>query len=267
MNHMNYWHKQDTQSPPYPDLMWSRPENRQFAGKLLIVGGNLHGLSAPAEAYKQSVKAGIGAAKVLLPDAVQKIVGRIVENGEYAPSTPSGSFSQAALGTFLDMANWSDGVLLAGDFGRNSETAILLEKFIAKSPSHITLTKDAVDYMLTNPAPVLSRQNTLLVLSFAQLQKLGTSAHSVKPFTFSMDLMRLVEALHELTTAHNAAIVVEHLNTIFVAVNGQVGSLKLPASEPVWRVKYATHAAVWRLQNPSKVFEALTTAVYSCSST
>ena len=87
-----YWHKQ-FDSPLFSDLLWSRPENKQFAGKLLIIGGNLHGFAAPASAYEQSQRAGIGVARVILPDALQKTIGRIFEAGEFAPSTPSGSFS------------------------------------------------------------------------------------------------------------------------------------------------------------------------------
>ena len=54
-------------------------------------------------------------------------MGKTLEDGEYAPSTPSGSFSTQALGELQAMANWADGTLIAGDIGRNSETAILLE--------------------------------------------------------------------------------------------------------------------------------------------
>src|SRR4051812_45465462 len=127
-----YWQKQAATEPLFSDLLWSRPENRAHAGKLLIVGGNAQGLAAPAAAYSAATEAGIGTARVLLPDSLQKTVGRVFEAGEYAPSTPSGSFSRNALAELLAMSNWADGVLLAGDFGRNSETAIMLEQLVAK---------------------------------------------------------------------------------------------------------------------------------------
>src|SRR5258708_25670424 len=97
----SYWHKQSSDKPLFPNLIWSRPEQTNQAGKLLIVGGNQHGFSAPAEAYQEAESAGIGTCRVLLPDKLQKTVGRILENGEYAPSTPSGSFSKSALSTLL----------------------------------------------------------------------------------------------------------------------------------------------------------------------
>lgn len=258
-----FWQTQTKDKPLFPELAWSRPENRQQAGKLLIVGGNVHGFAAPAEAYAEAARAGIGVARVLLPEAVRKIVGPLLENGEFAPSTPaSGSFSQKALDELLLHTAWADAVLIAGDLGRNSETAILVEKFMAKSSLAATLTKDAVDYATSAPQTVLNRPDTLLVLSFSQLQRLGVAAKFTKPLTFSMDLLHLVEWLHEFTLAHKPHIIVRHHNQLLVAVGGKVSSAQQTAEEePVWRVKTAAHASVWWLQNPSKPFQALTAAV------
>ena len=257
----DYWHKQTADKPLFPDLLWSRPENRAQAGKLLIVGGNAHGFAAAGEAYGEAGNAGIGTARVLLPDSLQKTVGRVFEAGEYAPSTPSGSFSQKALAALLVMSQWADGVLLAGDLGRNSETAILLEQFTGKYSGQLTITQDALDYFTKAPVALLSREHTLLIASFAQLQKLASSAHFTTAFTFDMDFLRLIETLHEFTKLHRAAVIVKHLETIFVAAQGSISSTKLDPDQDIWRVKTAAQASVWWLQNPSKPFEALTTAI------
>ncbi len=257
----DYWLRQTADKPLFPELAWSRPENRQHAGKLLIVGGNLHGFAAPAEAYGTALQEGIGTARVLLPNALQKTVGRVLQNGEFAPSTPSGSFSQKALNELLMQSGWADAVLVAGDLGRNSETAILLEKFLTKCPLPVTLTKDAVDYATSAPQTVLNRPDTLLVLSFSQLQRLGTAAKSVTPILFSMDLLHLVEWLHEFTKAHKPYIIVKHLDHVLVAAEGKVSSTTLKEEKPVWRVETAARACVWWLQNPTKPFEALSNAI------
>jgi len=254
------WQRQTPDKPLFPDLLWSRPENRTQAGKLLIVGGNAQGFAAAGEAYQAAVKAGIGTARVLLPDSLQKTVGKVFEAGEYAPSTPSGSFGRQALAELLDMSQWSDGVLLAGDLGRNSETAVLLDEFSAKYENQLTVTQDAADYF-TKTATMLDRQNTLLVISFAQLQKLAANARFARAFKFDMDFLHLVEALHEFTEQHEAPIIVKHLDNVLVAVNGQVSTTKLK-SKPA-EIEVAAHAAVWWLQNPIRTFEALTTAVLS----
>lgn len=258
----DYWLRQEQNKPLYPDMQWSRPENRMTAGKLLIVGGNLHGFAAPAEAYNESVKAGVGTVRVLLPAAIQKIVGQILVDGEYAHSTPSGSFSQKALNDLLLCANWSDAVLFAGDLGRNSETAILLEKFLLKSPVAVTLAKDCVDYAVATPSSVLERPvPTMLVLSLSQLQRLGIAAHFPKAVTFSMGVLHLAEWLHEFTAAYPVQIIVKHHNQLMAAVEGQVSSTRLESDLPIWRVKAGAHAAVWWLQNPQRPFKAITTAL------
>lgn len=255
----DYWVKQEPDKPLFPDLLWSRPENRNQAGKLLIVGGNAHGFAAAAEAYAEATKAGIGTTRVLLPDSLQKTVG--LAAGEYAPSTPSGSFSQKALAELLTMSRWADGVLLAGDLGRNSETAILLEQFIKKYEGQLTITQDALDYFTKSHQNLLDRENTLVVASFAQLQKLAIAAKFPTALTFDMDFLRLVEALHEFSQVHSANVIVKRQENIFVAVGGQVSSTKLKDNLEIWRVRTAAHAAVWWLQNPAKTFEALSTSL------
>ena len=258
-----FWHKQEVGKPLYPELEWSRPENKAQAGKLLIVGGNSFGFAAPGEAYVEAENAGAGSTRVILPQRVKSLVGGVLPSVEYAMSNPSGGFSQLALGDLLMQAEWADGVLLAGDFGRNSETAILLEKFLAKYEGQVTITKDAVDYFTPNPQAILNRPETTFVLSFAQLQKLAIGAHTTAAFTFDMDFLHLVDALHEFTEKHTVNIITKHLNNIFVAVAGRVSSTKLEADTKVWRLKTAAHASVWWLQNPTKLFEALTTAIVS----
>jgi hypothetical protein len=257
-----YFYKPSTGEPLFPDMLWSRPENRLHAGKLLIIGGNAHGFAAVAEAYSAASRAGIGTARVLLPDAIQKTVGPVLEQGEFTPSTPSGSFSQKAFGELVAMSGWADGILVAGDVGRNSETAILLEKFATTFHGPLTVTKDAADYFTSFPLAIKNRRDTTMVISFAQLQRLGTRLGLAKAFTFDMGLLQLVGALHECTDQHAFSIVVKHLDSIFVASGGKVSQTKLSVDLPIWRVQSAAFVATWSLQNPSKTFMAMTTGIH-----
>jgi len=260
MDH-TYWHKQATNKPLFPELEWSRPENKAFAGKLLIIGGHEHSFAAPADAYGAALRAGIGVTRVLLPNRLLRTVSKIFPEAEFTMSNPSGGFSQMALGDALNLAEWADGILLAGDTGRNSETAILLERLLDKYDGQVTVTKDAVDYFIATPQQILQRPSTTLVLSFAQLQKLAMNSRFTRAFTFDMDLVHLVEALHEFTKIHAVNIITKHRDTIFVNVNGQVSSTKLAEDQQIWRVKTAAACSVWWLQNPGKMFEALSTAI------
>ncbi|HMS23669.1 MAG TPA: hypothetical protein PKB09_02580 [Candidatus Saccharibacteria bacterium] len=256
-----YWRRQSSDKPLFPELAWDKPENKRLAGKLLIIGGNAHGFSAPGQAYQIAQDNGIGVAKVLLPDALQKSVGKILENGEYAPSTKSGSFGHTALESWTAWANWADGVLIAGDLGRNSETAVVLEKFITVTTKPLFITKDAVDYFRANAKSILVRDNTVLILSLSQLQKFCLEIGWTSAVTFQMTILQLVEFLHRVTLQNKVSIVTSHNGNYFVAYKGMVSTTKNDQTDDIWRVEIASKASVWYIQNPTKPFEALTTAV------
>lgn len=256
-----YWHKQTVEKPAYPDLLWDRPENKAHAGKMLVIGGNAHSFSAPGSAYQHAISSGIGVAKVLLPDVLKKTVGNILENGEFAPSNKSGSFNAQSLSTWLDLAAWSDGVLIPGDLGRNSETMIVLEKFMQKYSGVITITNDSLDHLLTNPEPWLQRDQTILVASFGQLQKLAINSKYVRAFTHDMPIQQLVEALHIFTSINPLTVVLKHNQKYIVAKDGEVSTTNKHKETNIWRVETAAKVSVWATQNPTKLFAAATTAV------
>lgn len=253
----DYWQKQNKDQPLFPDLLWSRPQNKRHAGKLTVIGGNLHGFAAPAAAFSAAQQAGIGNVAVVLPDAIQKLVSAFLPDAHFAPSTPSGSFGSQSLAELLDTADWSDGVLLAGDVGRNSETTIVLEAFLQKYSGQVTVTQDTVDLFIATPQTLLDRPDTTLVITFSQLQKLAKHASFASAFTSDMGLVRLIEALHDFTKQYPTNVVVSYENHVVVAIDGQVSSSESSAELPV----IAAAASVWWLQHPQQPFEALTTSV------
>lgn len=258
---MNYWSKQPFHAPLFPGMAWSKPENKLHAGKLLIVGGNAHGFSSPATAFSAAEQAGVGMTRVLLPDAVQKTVKAFMPEADFAPSTPSGSFAVAALDSFLENAGWSDAVAITGDLGKNSETAILLESFITKYPGLLSITQDALDYLVEAPSLIIDRENTLITASTVQLQKLFKNSRSEQAITHDMGLVRLAEALHEFTDHHQIQIITKYHDTYVVAVRGQISTTKHPVQEEIWRVKITAKSTVWWLQHPLQSFQALTTSL------
>lgn len=257
------WSKQSSDKPLFPDLLWSRPENKAQAGKLLVIGGNLHGFAATMSAYNAAIAAGIGPARVVLPQALQKIVGTSFEGAIFAPATPSGSLARQALDTLLENAKWADGVLLAGDFGRNSETAILLGSFLEKYDGPVAVAQDGLDYFLAANSPLLNRQNTLSIISLGTLQKLAKNNGSSVAIRHNMTLHELVTFLQQWPTA-GKYFITQHQEQYVVAADGKVSTT--PAQENKnWQIEMAAYASVWLIQNPSKPFEALTTAVYEYS--
>ncbi len=257
---MDYWIKQTSEQPTFPDLLWSRPERRDQAGKLLVVGGNKYGFSAPASGYTHAVKAGIGTARVVIPNSLQRTVQKLFPQAEYAASTPSGSFASSSLGELLDLAAWSDGVLFAGDLGRNSETAVLLEAFLSKHTDPITLVGDALDHFVASPQVILSRPDTTLVLTMATLQKLVAHSKFPSAFTQDMGLVPFVRLLHEFSKLHAANVITCLDDTIVVAVSGNVSTTPVDNKT---LAEMAAYASVWWIQHPTRPFEALTTAAVS----
>ena len=256
---LSYWRKQTSEEPLFPDILWSRPESKASSGKLAIIGGNAHGFSATGIAYNEALKSGVGICRVLLPDAIKKTVRHVLPDADYAPSTPSGSFSKKSLSELLSTASWSDACLLAGNFGRNSETAVVLEEFVKHHIGLLCVTQDAADYFKTTPRLLLDRPNTLVVLSLAQLQKYFINMPIITPITYSMTPLQLAEALHELTADIKGLITVKHHDEIFVAFDGQVVTVK--NTDEIWRVKVSSRATVFWLQNPSKIFEAIVSSL------
>jgi len=253
------WLKQTADKPLFPDLLWSRPENKRQAGKLLIVGGSVDGFAAPATAFAAATKAGIGTVRVLLPDSTKKILGKSFAEAEFTPSTPSGSFSRQALAQLLENAEWADGVLLAGDFGRNSETAILLDSFLDKYKGQVTVAQDSLDYFLGSTSKLLNRPETLTIINLGKLQKLAKNNRPSTPVLHSMNLHELVTVLVDWTNGIPGSFITKNADNLVAASGGKVSTTP-QAEESNWQVELAAYASVWLLQQPQKPFEAMTSS-------
>jgi len=258
---MDYWHKQTVDQPLYPDLTWDKPVRRDLAGKLLVIGGNLHGFAAPAKAYETAQAAGIGYTRILLPESLKRTLNAFWTDAVFCPSTPSGSFARDSKELVLNNALWADGLLLPGDLGRNSETAVMLDGIIASVKLPLFITKDALDYYMERPSTLLARENTIIVPSFSQLQKMLTHSKFHVPLTFTMPLNKLVEALHELTINKSLGFITKFEETYVVAYGGQVSTTPSMDDKDIWRLDAATETAVSVIQNQSKVFEAMTHSI------
>lgn len=256
-----YWHQQAIDKPLFPDIEWQKPEQRSMRGKLGIVGGNKLGFAGVAESYSTAQEAGAGTVRVLLPDCLRKMIPTSMTDVVFAGCNQSGGLSRDALGELLALGAWSDCILLAGDAGRSSETALVYSDFIREYTGPLVITRDAIDLVRNDTESLVDRPETTLVLSFAQLQKLFRSIYYPKMLTFSMQLMQLVETLHKFTAIYPVTIVVLHRENLIVAHGGEVTTTKWDNPMEIWRGHTATRIASYLMWTPNQPLEAISTSL------
>lgn len=257
----NYWQRQDIEKPLFPNIEWSKPEQKSMSGRLGIIGGNKLGFASVAESFETATKAGIGEAKILLPDNLKKAMPSNMDGVIFGSSNPSGSLAKDAILEMKTLGNWSTGILLIGDAGRNSETAILYEEFIKDYKGPLVITRDAIDLVKNDAKNLVERPNTLLVISMAQLQKMFQSVYYPKIITFSMQLNNLVETLHKFTVTYPIGLLVFHQDHLVVAKDGKVTTTVCNDPMKMWRGIIATNASVYWLWNEKKLLESVTTSL------
>lgn len=245
------WRKQ-TDEQLFPEMLWNRPENRLHAGTMLLVGGNSHGFADVSHAQQAAIQAGIGQIKTAMPDSLKPVL-KGAPATEFLPSTSTGSLSKDAMADLKGFSSWAQSVWLVGDFGKNSETNLLIEQ-ILEQDWRLILSGDAVDYIVNTPQVALSRPQTLLVVSFAQLQKLLSKQGLA--ITSTMGLVRMIDALQQVAGSFAADIVMLDEQVLIVS-GGELITSKAPQELP------QAALAVWWTQFPSRRLEALATALVS----
>lgn len=263
MHQFPYWQQQDPTKPLYPDIEWNKPEQRNLRGTLGIIGGNKLSFAGVAEAYSTALAAGAGQVKVLLPDALRKTIPPSITEAVFAPNNVSGSLSRDALDDMQILGAWSSGILLAGDAGRSSETAIVYDDFIGSYSDWITLTRDSADLVRRSAPLLVERPRTLYVISFAQLQKLFQDVYYPKILTFSMQLAQLVENLHKFTLSYPVTIMTLHQGTIVIAHEGNVITQQWANPMAIWRGHTAARAASYLLWGSATPLKSLATSLVS----
>lgn len=261
MEKPTYWQLQTAENPLFPNIEWNKPEQKSHAGKLGIVGGNKLGFVAVGDSYQTALSTGAGKVRVVVPDTLKKAIPPAFTDITFGASNPSGSLGKDALLELRALGAWADGILLIGDTGRNSETSILYEDFMRDYQRPLTVTRDAIDALLNSPSALVERENTLIVASFAQLQKIFMKVYYPKMVTFSMQLAQLVETLHKFTVTYPVTIVTYHQDHIIVAHDAQVVTMKWSDPMQIWKGTVATKAATYWLWNPGKPLESVASSL------
>lgn len=229
------------------------PEQKRFAGKVLIIGGSQGAFFAPAQAMQTALNYGAGEVRVLLPESLRKQVPKVGEIC-FAEAQSSGAFGTSALQEFLIQADWADVIILIGDLGRNSETAILMADFMKHCDKPVFITRDAVDVAMPDVTNWgMREQKTALFLTMSQLQKLFRTIYYPKAITLSMPTNQLIETLHKFTLSYPMALATYHNEQVVVACDGQIISedLKDVGMTPItlWGGEIIVRAAILSVWN------------------
>ncbi len=256
---MEFWQKQ-SEKPLFEDLIWSKPENKKYAGKLLIIGGQSGEFAHVASAFEAADKAGAGHIRVLLPESLRKLA-QIIPEVEFAPSNKSGSFARTALAEWFNGSEWAEHVLLAGDFGKNSETTTIIDGFLLRAVRPVTLNLEAILSVGINLEQLVKMPLTL-VIDRALLQKIGIALGLSVPIKSTTPSARLAEIIHQISVGNKANLVIQDEGQIWVAVAGNVVSTR---AKTIDNTKLSAASAVWLMQNSSKPLEALATACFEFS--
>ena len=254
---LDYWHRQST-NKLFNDIDMMAPEQRRFAGKLLIIGGNKGMFFAVASALEAAKKFGVGEVRALMPDALKNQVPSTPEL-YFAEAEASGAFGRLALQEMLRQAEWADAVLLIGDSGKNAETSLVFAEFMDKCQKPVYITRDAVETVTPSAADWAMRDyETGLLLTMPQLQKMLRTMYYPKFITLSMPTNQLVETLHKFTLSYPVAVATFHNDLIIVAEKGEVVTQQISETKltpiSLWSGALLVQAVVARLWNPEKDF-------------
>lgn len=232
-----------------------RPEQKRYAGKLLIIGGNKGAFFAVANAMNEAHEMGVGEVRALMPSSLKNQVPSTPEV-YFAEAEKSGAFGRNALNDLLIQAEWAEAVVLIGDMGKNAETTMVFAEFMKQCEKPLFITRDAVDAVTPDVMNWAMREpETSLLLTMPQLQKLLRTLYYPKVVTLSMPTNQLIETLHKFTLSYELSIVTFHNNQLIVAQHGEVVSEDIKDTEwtqiTLWGGALAVQEAVLKLWNPN----------------
>lgn len=226
----DYW-EQQKDKPLFPDLLWSRPENKALLPKVSIVGGSKHGFVKAAAVYQNVLETGSSSLKLLLPDALKD---SLPANSDFIfiESTKTGSFSSSLFDNLRAIQASSDIVIVSEDSGKESELTQALHKIISEDNCDLMMVGESA---LANDSyfdDIINRQkNTVFVIEPRQLQKITSRLPVQVSFRSSDGLVDLVKGLHQITSVLGAVIFVVSTNKeVIISVNGDVFSTKYVAT-------------------------------------
>ncbi len=261
---LDYWHRQSTKKL-YSDIDLLPPEQKRFAGKVLVIGGNKGMFFAVASALEAAKRFGVGEVRALMPDSLKNQVPSTPEL-YFAEAEASGAFGRMALTEMLRQSEWADAVILIGDSGKNAETTLVFAEFMDKCQKPVFVTRDAVEAVTPSATDWGMREyETGVFLTMPQLQKMLRTMYYPKVVTLTMPTNQLVETLHKFTLSYPMTVATYHNDLVIIAQNGEVVTQALgeTAYTPIslWGGSLLVQSVVARLWNAEKDYSKVFASV------
>lgn len=244
----------------YPKILWNRPISRATAGRLLLVGGHTSGLATLQAVYQIAAACGIGALTILAPVTLRPMLGTIPEI-DFGPATPSGSLAKPALAQLIELAGYADATLVGPDLSNNSETAIMIEGFMAKQRQALILADAGIELVAQAPDLIRGRPQTLLILTMQQLFKLAGKLELPLQIRPEAGIAAKLDILADFWNVVKVDLAL--IGPEIIVKSGNHVSITQPPGQPASLAPAAIGTlAVFYTQNPSARYEGLTTAAY-----
>ena len=246
-----------TKEPLFPKILWNQPVNKRTAKRLLIIGGQAKQFGHTQDTYRAALEAGIGTAKVVLPDAIQVYTGELPD-GLFVTSTKVGSMAKPALAEIKVFAAESDGLLLAGELSKNSETLSLIESLLDEITLPTVITEEVINSLLYRPSSLFGASGRLLIASSQAFVKLAEKLKIGIQINSNSSLLNRIDLLMALATLQPSNFVALGPE-IIIAGKNQISVTPVSNIDPV---RTAAFLATYWLQH-SDSFQALTTGAYA----
>jgi hypothetical protein len=249
-----------TDSPLFPNVLFSRPVTRAGGGTLLLVGGHSGEFSLPTAIHQLALAAGAGECRVVMPDVLAKLLGG-APGTHFVAASPSGSLGTEGLGRILELSEDSDAVALGASLSNNSNTSILIEKLALELERPVIAFADALTALQHKIETITDNPDALVIATMPEIFKLcgqlGVSINIRK----NAGLINKLEIIQDLRAASACEYVVFGSEIIVAADTEMVVTPINYRLSLVPAAFYAVMSVFW-LQNNTNRRAGLATGAY-----
>lgn len=236
-------------------LSWQKPERRDQAGRVLIIGGFNSKLKDTNSIYSAAISSGVGSASVLVPESLARafkiksldLVGLHLDH--YFGLTDQGER------VLKEELHFSDALIVA-DTGSNSQTSLKLAKIISDSLVPTTLSLESSPFLISHSAELIENARLTLILTLPTLQKIikNLSLATSKPLLTTSQPNQKTELLAEVQSQVPATLVLIDDGLVYYSDKNfyirrdlNLSSQELAAKLTAWSIWAPTESVLARL--------------------